>query len=78
MGIFSKELVTLYQTFAAGQQSPLTELPVQYADYAQWQRNWLAGERLTEQLNYWKEQLRDAPALLDLPTDYPRPAVAAI
>ncbi|HEX5724060.1 MAG TPA: amino acid adenylation domain-containing protein, partial [Longimicrobiaceae bacterium] len=56
-------------------ESPLPELAVQYADYAVWQREQLAGEVLDRQLAYWKERLADAPALLELPTDHPRPAV---
>jgi hypothetical protein len=74
MSIFTNELATLYHAFAAGRRSPLRELPIQYADYAQWQRNWLSRERLTEQLAYWKDQLSGAPPLLELPTDFPRPA----
>src|SRR5918912_3995685 len=58
-----------------GLPSPLAGLPIQYADYAQWQRRWLEGEVLEGQLGYWREQLAGAPALLELPTDHPRPAV---
>jgi len=54
---------------------PLPARSIQYPDYAVWQRNWLQGELLERQLTYWKEQLAGAPALLELPTDYPRPAV---
>ena len=57
-----------------GEPSPLPELPIQYADYALWQRQWLRGEVLDEQLGYWKEQLAELP-VLELPTDHPRPAV---
>src|SRR6185369_12182335 len=53
---------------------PLPALPIQYADYAQWQRAWLTGQRLQNQLSYWKAHLADAPVLLELPTDRPRPA----
>src|SRR5947209_19536805 len=75
MGIFERELVTLYECYSAGQPSPLKELPVQYADFAVWERRRLAGGRLEEQLAYWKERLGgDLPAL-ELPTDHPRPAV---
>ena len=63
------------QAFSQDQPSPLPELPIQYADYAVWQREWLAGEVLEAQLAYWREQLQGAPAVLELPTDYPRPAV---
>ncbi|HEX8423112.1 MAG TPA: amino acid adenylation domain-containing protein, partial [Pyrinomonadaceae bacterium] len=65
----------LYNAYAQGQQSPLADLPVQYADYAVWQREWLQGEVLEQQLNYWRHQLAGAPAALELPTDKPRPAV---
>jgi amino acid adenylation domain-containing protein len=73
--ILWKEISTFYQTFAWGLTSPLAELPIQYVDYAAWQREWLAGGTLAQQLNYWKEQLAGAPATLGLPTDWPRPAV---
>jgi amino acid adenylation domain-containing protein len=75
MGVFIQELATLYNAYSQGQPSPLTPLPIQYADFAIWQRNWLQGDVLQRQLNYWQQQLKDAPALLSLPTDRPRPAV---
>ncbi len=75
MGIFWRELAALYQAFSEGHPSPLPELPVQYADYAIWQREWLQGEVLDKQLAYWKERLAGAPTVLDLPTDFPRPIV---
>src|SRR5215211_6838524 len=74
MGVFWRELGALYEAFLRGEPSPLEEPPVQYADYALWQRQWLSGEVLEEQLGYWKEQLADVGAL-ELPTDHPRPAV---
>ena len=74
MGVFYRELSVLYQAFSNGKPSPLTALPIQYADFAVWQRQWLAGEVLETQLSYWREQLADV-ALLQLPTDRPRPAV---
>ena len=74
MTVFRRELSALYAAYASGQPHPLPELPIQYADFAQWQRQWLAGEVLNAQLGYWKQQLQGAPPLLDLPTDYPRPA----
>jgi amino acid adenylation domain-containing protein/non-ribosomal peptide synthase protein (TIGR01720 family) len=74
MTIFFRELGTLYEAFSANQPSPLPELPLQYADFAAWQRDWLQGAALETQLAYWKEKLRDIPTL-DLPTDRPRPAV---
>ena len=72
MGVFIQELSSLYQASCAGETSPLPELPIQYADFALWQRQWLSGEVLQNQLNYWKQQLDGAPELLQLPTDRPR------
>jgi amino acid adenylation domain-containing protein len=74
IGIFGHELATLYDAFVAGRKSPLAELPVQYADFAIWQREWLSGSHLEAQLDYWKQQLAGAP-LLQLPTDRARPPV---
>ncbi len=74
MGIFAWELFALYKSFSAGLPSPLPDLPIQYADFAVWQRDWLKGKMLQDQLDYWKHQLADLPRL-ELPTDYPRPAV---
>jgi non-ribosomal peptide synthetase component F len=68
-------VATLYKAYQEGQESPLEELAVQYADYAVWQREWLAGEVLEGQLEYWRRQLAGAPAVLELPTDRPRPRV---
>ncbi|HEU4884059.1 MAG TPA: amino acid adenylation domain-containing protein [Longimicrobium sp.] len=70
-----RELSALYAAFRAGEPSPLAELPLQYADYAEWQREWMAGGALDEQLAYWRHRLDGAPAVLELPTDRPRPAV---
>jgi hypothetical protein len=75
MGVLIRELGVLYTAFCAGQPSPLGELPVQYADYALWQRDWLQGEVLARQVKYWKDRLSGAPAALDLPIDRARPAV---
>ncbi|WP_122572495.1 non-ribosomal peptide synthetase [Pseudomonas viridiflava] len=75
--IFARELCTLYAAFTRGEPSPLVPLPVQFADYALWQREWLEGEVTTQQLAYWREQLKGAPAALELPTDHVRPAVAS-
>lgn len=69
------ELRALYEAFTAGRPSPLPEPPIQYADFALWQREQLREEVMAKQLAYWKQQLAGAPALLDLPTDYPRPTV---
>ena len=75
MGIFVHELSVLYEAFCAGEPSPLPELPIQYADFAHWQRSWLTGDVLEKQLSYWKQQLAGAPPLLELPSDRPRPSV---
>ncbi|WKB55582.1 amino acid adenylation domain-containing protein [Eleftheria terrae] len=79
LGVLTGELSELYRAYAvqglAHQVDPLPALPVQYADYAVWQREWLAGEVQQRQLAFWREQLASAPALVTLPTDRPRPAV---
>ncbi|HSS75994.1 MAG TPA: amino acid adenylation domain-containing protein [Thermoanaerobaculia bacterium] len=69
------ELVALYEAFSTGAPSPLPELPVQYADFAVWQRERLQGEFLEEQVGYWRDQLAGSPPLLNFPTDRPRPPV---
>jgi amino acid adenylation domain-containing protein len=74
-GIFFHELTTLYAAEVAGQPARLPELPIQYADYAIWQREWLQGDVLEAQLAYWRRQLAGAPAILELTTDRPRPLV---
>src|SRR6185295_4077279 len=73
--ILGHELSLLYQAFTAGEAAPLPELPIQYADFALWQQQWLRGERLDRLLNYWKQRLQQVPPLLTLPADRPRPAV---
>ena len=73
--IFIREMAALYKAFSKGAPSPLPELPIQYADFAHWQRQWLKGEVLETQLTYWWQQLTGAPPLLGLPTDRPRPPV---
>ncbi|MDB9396155.1 non-ribosomal peptide synthetase [Microcystis aeruginosa] len=75
LSIFFDELSQLYAAFVRGLPSPLPELSIQYADFALWQRQWLTGEVLERQLNYWQKQLQDAPTILELPTDYPRPPI---
>ncbi|NTX61539.1 non-ribosomal peptide synthase/polyketide synthase [Myxococcus sp. CA051A] len=75
MGVLTKELEALYTAHAKGGDAALPELPVQYADYAVWQREWLKGEVLEEQLSWWRARLEGAPEALELPTDRPRPAV---
>ncbi|WKB55701.1 non-ribosomal peptide synthetase [Eleftheria terrae] len=74
LGVFVQELWTLYEAFRQGRPDPLPPLPLQYADHALWQRRWLAGDTLQAQAAYWRERLQGAPALLELPTDRPRPA----
>ncbi|MFP2932623.1 amino acid adenylation domain-containing protein, partial [Pyxidicoccus sp. 3LG] len=78
MGVLVRESAALYAAFRAGNPSPLPELPVQYADYALWQRGWLRDEALEAQLSWWREHLAGAPAALELPTDFPRPAVQGL
>ncbi|HEX4494252.1 MAG TPA: amino acid adenylation domain-containing protein, partial [Thermoanaerobaculia bacterium] len=75
MGILVREVTALYAAFAQGRPSPLPELPVQYADFAVWQRSWLHGEVLEREIDWWRHQLDGLPPLLELPTDRPRPAV---
>jgi amino acid adenylation domain-containing protein len=80
--ILVREFATLYQAFCEEQPSlrdatrtPLAELPIQYVDFAAWQRQWLQGERLESQISYWRKQLEGVPELLELPTDFPRPPI---
>ncbi|MEQ8464527.1 amino acid adenylation domain-containing protein [Coleofasciculus sp. E1-EBD-02] len=75
LGVLLKELSSLYRSFLVGEASPLAELPIQYADFTIWQRQWLQGTELQPQINYWQHQLADAPPLLELPTDKVRPSV---
>ncbi|HEX8360464.1 MAG TPA: amino acid adenylation domain-containing protein, partial [Longimicrobium sp.] len=75
MGVLTHELSALYSAFLRGDEDPLPPLPLQYADYAAWQREWVEGEVLREQADYWKTTLTGTPPLLELPTDRPRPAV---
>jgi amino acid adenylation domain-containing protein len=75
VGVLLREVAALYTSFASGAGSPLAPLPVQYADYAAWQRTHLEGARLDAQLGWWRERLAGAPAVLELPADRPRPAV---
>ncbi|NEP13158.1 MAG: amino acid adenylation domain-containing protein [Symploca sp. SIO2C1] len=75
VGVLIREMAQLYQAKVEGKESPLEPLPIQYGDYALWQQRWLRGEVLEQQLAYWQQQLADTPTLLQLPTDYPRPAV---
>ncbi|GCE07388.1 non-ribosomal peptide synthetase [Dictyobacter aurantiacus] len=72
-GILYRELAAFYTAVCAGQQAQLPALPIQYADYAVWQRDWLRGEVMEAEVAYWREQLAGAPPVLELPTDRPRP-----
>jgi len=74
-GVLYREMAALYAAFVEGKPSPLPPLPIQYADFAVWQRRWLQGEVLDTQLSYWKRQLAGALPILELPSDRPRPAV---
>ena len=73
MDLFTSELIGLYEAFSANEPSPLPDLPVQYADFAAWQREWIAGGVLDDQLAYWKKQLSGDLPMLEVPTDHPRP-----
>ena len=75
VGIFFRELSLLYEAAYQGRRSPLPELPIQYVDYAQWQRERLSGVKLVELVGYWRKQLAGAPVVLELPLDKVRPAV---
>ncbi|MCP4662030.1 MAG: non-ribosomal peptide synthetase, partial [bacterium] len=72
LGVLVREFAAFYEARTTGRPSPLTELPIQYADFALWQRRWLQGEVLEEQLSYWRRQLAGAPPTLELPCDRPR------
>jgi amino acid adenylation domain-containing protein len=72
-GVFLKELSLLYPEFAAGREPALADLPIQYADFAAWQQQWMDSKEQQEQLTYWKRQLAGAPELLPWPTSFPRP-----
>ncbi|NVJ19217.1 non-ribosomal peptide synthetase/type I polyketide synthase, partial [Myxococcus sp. AM010] len=73
LGVIVREVAAAYDAFAQGRSPALPPLPIQYADFASWQRQWLQGKVLTAQVDWWKEQLAGAPQVLDLPTDKPRP-----
>ncbi|MET0396105.1 MAG: amino acid adenylation domain-containing protein [Longimicrobiaceae bacterium] len=75
MGVLFGEMSALYAALSRGEASPLAPLPVQYADFALWQRKWLSGAVLERQLAWWRGRLAGAPPLLALPTDRPRPPV---
>ncbi len=73
--VFMREFGAIYDALIAGKEPDLPPLPIQYADYAWWQRQELSGEKLEQQIDYWRQQLAGAPSLLTLPTDHPRPPV---
>jgi len=75
LGLLVREVSSLYRSHLSGEQPELEELPVQYGDYALWQREWLQGEVLEQQLDYWKQKLDGHPAVLELASDRPRPAI---
>ena len=77
LGVLLTEVAALYEAFAAGRPSPFSALPIQYADYAAWQRDFLRGEALDAQLSFWRERLAGT-TVLDLPTDFPRPAAPSV
>jgi Condensation domain len=74
-GVLIREITTLYKAFSNGRPSPLGALPIQYADFAKWQRGWVEGQNLERLLTYWQQQLEGCPPALELPTDRPRPAL---
>jgi non-ribosomal peptide synthetase component F len=75
MGVLQQEMALLYGAYVQGQESPLKEMPLQYADYTLWQAQWLQGEVFARQMEYWTKQLAGMPELLELPMDKPRPAM---
>jgi amino acid adenylation domain-containing protein/non-ribosomal peptide synthase protein (TIGR01720 family) len=75
LGIFAAELSEIYAALVEGREPDLEPLPIQYADFAEWQREWFQGAELDRQLSYWKSHLAGAPAALEIPTDYPRPPI---
>src|SRR5690606_37700079 len=75
MAILINEFSALYSAYVEGKDNPLEPLAIQYADYAHWQRTWLQGEVLDQQLGYWVEQLADLPVVHSLPLDHARPPV---
>jgi amino acid adenylation domain-containing protein len=76
MGVLIREIAALYHAFSTGEPVSLPELPLQYADFALWQQQWLQGQVLDTKLTYWKQQLANLSPL-QLPTDYPREAVSS-
>jgi hypothetical protein len=77
-GVLFGEVGALYQAFSAGKPSPLADLPIQYADFAAWQIEWLRGPALERELAFWRKQLAGAPPMVELPTDRPRPSTTSV
>jgi len=75
IGVIGRELSILYKAFSNNQSTDLPKLDIQYADFSQWQKNWMNGADYRRQLDYWATHLKNAPHILDLPTDYARPAL---
>jgi thioesterase domain-containing protein/acyl carrier protein len=73
MQLMARELASVYGAFSNGKPSPLPDLPIGYGDYSEWQHQWLGTEQVHQQLSYWKKQLQNAPPVLELPKDGPRP-----
>jgi amino acid adenylation domain-containing protein/non-ribosomal peptide synthase protein (TIGR01720 family) len=78
MGILIREIAAFYQSFTTGKDPEIRDLPIQYVDYAAWQKEWLEGAVLAKQMDYWNEKLENSPTLLELPTDKPRPPVQSL
>jgi amino acid adenylation domain-containing protein len=78
LGVLVREMGALYAGYSRGERPALPPLPVQYADYALWQRQWLSGAALERQIDFWRDSLADAPALVELPLDRPRPPVQTL
>jgi amino acid adenylation domain-containing protein len=74
MGVMMRELGRIYDCYSRGEEHDLEELEIQYADYAAWQKEWLEGGELEKQMGYWREQMKGAPPVLEIPTDYARQA----
>ncbi len=75
IGVLVRELTELYQDYCTGRTLTLDELPIKYVDFVAWQRQWLAGDVLETELSYWRQQLKDANTVIDLPTDHTRPPI---
>jgi amino acid adenylation domain-containing protein len=78
MGVLIGEVTAIYDAFSDARPTPLSDLPVQYADFAEWQRDWLQGDVLAAELSYWKRQMEGTSGMLEMPTDRPRPPVHTV